>query len=81
MLQVTPKFCKQFALVGEVITKALSEYKQEVENRSFPGIMHSPYKINGAEVDGFMKELQKMGLDKAAAAVAEVAENFVGDKN
>lgn len=79
--KVTPKFCKQFALVGEVITKALSEYKQEVENRSFPGIMHSPYKINGAEVDGFMKELQKMGLDKAAAAVAEVAENFVGDKN
>ncbi|KAI3731882.1 hypothetical protein L1987_63074 [Smallanthus sonchifolius] len=33
---------------------------------------YSPYKINPVEVDGFLKELQKMGLDKAAAA----SENF-----
>ena len=56
-----------------MINKALSEYKQEVENRSFPGAVHSPYKINNVEVDGFLKELQKMGLDKAAAAAAEAA--------
>ncbi|KAI3743954.1 hypothetical protein L1987_57026 [Smallanthus sonchifolius] len=74
--KVTPKFCKKFAQVGEVINKGLLEYKQEVENRSFPGTEHSPYKINTAEVDGFLKELQKMGLDKAAAAAAEAAENF-----
>ncbi|KAI3818545.1 hypothetical protein L1987_12355 [Smallanthus sonchifolius] len=74
--KVTPKFCKQFAQVGEGINKALSEYKQEVENRSFPGAAYSPYRINPAEVDGFLKELQKMGLDKAAVAAAEAAENF-----
>ncbi|KAI3719489.1 hypothetical protein L6452_20389 [Arctium lappa] len=72
--KVTPKFCKQFAQVGEVINKALSDYKQQVENRSFPGALHSPYKINTTEVDGFLKELQNMGLDKAAAAAAEAAE-------
>ncbi|GJZ04037.1 3-methyl-2-oxobutanoate hydroxymethyltransferase 1, mitochondrial-like protein [Tanacetum coccineum] len=77
--KVTPKFCKQFAQVGEVINKALSEYKQEVENRSFPGAVHSPYKINNVEVDGFLKELQKMGFDKAAAAAAEAAENIEAD--
>lgn len=63
-----------------MINKALSVYKQQVENRSFPGTLHSPYKINAAEIDGFTKELQKMGLDKAAAAAAEAAENFETDK-
>ncbi|KAL8242281.1 hypothetical protein R6Q59_012583, partial [Mikania micrantha] len=72
--KVTPKFCKQFAQIGEGINKALSEYRQEVENRSFPGLAYSPYKINTVEVDGFLKELQKMGLDKAATAAAEAAE-------
>lgn len=75
-LQVTPKFCKQFAQIGEGINKALSDYKQEVENRSFPGVAYSPYNINPAEVDGFLKELQKMGLDKAATAAAEASDNF-----
>ncbi|KAK9074267.1 hypothetical protein SSX86_006864 [Deinandra increscens subsp. villosa] len=79
--KVTPKFCKQFAQIGEGINKALSDYKQEVENRSFPGVTYSPYKINPAEVDGFSKELQKMGLDKAAAAAAEAAEKFETGKN
>ncbi|KAK9074269.1 hypothetical protein SSX86_006866 [Deinandra increscens subsp. villosa] len=46
--KVTPKFCKQFAQIGEGINKALSDYKQEVENRSFPGVTYSPYKINPA---------------------------------
>ncbi|KAK1412220.1 hypothetical protein QVD17_33280 [Tagetes erecta] len=78
--KVTPKFCKQFAQIGEGINKALSDYKQEVENRSFPGVAYSPYNINPAEVDGFLKELQKMGLDKAATAAAEAAENFEAGK-
>ncbi|KVH97256.1 Ketopantoate hydroxymethyltransferase [Cynara cardunculus var. scolymus] len=78
--KVTPKFCKQFAQVGEVINKALSDYKQEVENRSFPGALHSPYKINTTEVDGFLKELQKMGLDEAAAAAAEAAEKVEANR-
>jgi 3-methyl-2-oxobutanoate hydroxymethyltransferase len=68
---VTPKFCKQYARVGDVINKALSEYKEEVEGKTFPGPSHTPYKISTKDVDGFLKELQTLGLNDAAAAVAE----------
>uniref|UniRef100_A0A5B7BK35 3-methyl-2-oxobutanoate hydroxymethyltransferase n=1 Tax=Davidia involucrata TaxID=16924 RepID=A0A5B7BK35_DAVIN len=74
--KVTPKFCKQYAHVGDVINKALSEYKEEVTNGSFPGPAHSPYKINAADVKGFLNELQKLGLDKAASAAAAAAEKI-----
>ncbi|XP_031261486.1 3-methyl-2-oxobutanoate hydroxymethyltransferase 1, mitochondrial-like [Pistacia vera] len=69
--KVTPKFCKQYARVGDVINKALSEYKEEVMNGSFPGPAHTPYKITDTEVNKFANELQKLGLDKSAAVVAE----------
>lgn len=78
-LQVTPKFCKQFANVGSVINKALSDYKQEVETRSFPGPSHTPYKITAADVDGFANVLQKMGLSEAANAAATAAVNAEKD--
>lgn len=74
--KVTPKFCKQFGQVGDVINKALSEYKQDVENKSFPSKTHTPYKISAADVDGFMSELEKMGLGEAASAAASAAEEF-----
>ncbi|XP_028051795.1 3-methyl-2-oxobutanoate hydroxymethyltransferase 2, mitochondrial-like [Camellia sinensis] len=74
--KVTPKFCKQYGQVGDVINKALSEYKEEVTNGSFPGPAHSLYKINTADVDGFLNELQKLGLDKAASAAATAAEKI-----
>ncbi|KAL0008426.1 hypothetical protein SO802_009928 [Lithocarpus litseifolius] len=72
--KVTPKFCKQFACVGDVINKALLEYREEVTNGSFPGPVHSPYKIGGSDVKDFLNELQKLGLEKAASAAAEAAE-------
>jgi 3-methyl-2-oxobutanoate hydroxymethyltransferase len=78
-LQVTPKFCKQFANVGSVINKALSDYKQEVETRSFPGPSHTPYKITATDVDGFANALQKMGLGEAAEAAAAAAESSEND--
>ncbi|CAL5438925.1 unnamed protein product [Camellia sinensis] len=74
--KVTPKFCKQYGQVGDVINKALSEYKEEVTNGSFPGPAHSPYKISAADVDGFLNELQKLGLDKAASVAATAAEKI-----
>ena len=73
--QVTPKFCKQFGNVGNVINRALSEYKKEVETRTFPGPSHTPYKITPTDVDGFANALQKMGLGDAADAAAAAAEN------
>ncbi|KAJ4752477.1 3-methyl-2-oxobutanoate hydroxymethyltransferase [Rhynchospora pubera] len=74
--KVTPKFCKQYARVGDVINKALLEYKQEVESKTFPGPSHTPYKITAKDVDGFLKELQRLGLNDAATAAAEAAENI-----
>ncbi|XP_050387657.1 3-methyl-2-oxobutanoate hydroxymethyltransferase 2, mitochondrial-like [Argentina anserina] len=79
--KVTPKFCKQFAQVGDVINKALVNYKEEVTSGTFPGAAHSPYKINSVEVDGFLSELQKLGLDKAASAAAEAAEKINTNKS
>ncbi|KAM3732629.1 hypothetical protein ACB098_11G073100 [Castanea mollissima] len=72
--KVTPKFCKQFAHVGDVINKALLKYREEVTNGSFPGPVHSPYKIGVSDVKDFLNELQKLGLEKAASAAAEAAE-------
>ncbi|KAG8391882.1 hypothetical protein BUALT_Bualt01G0233100 [Buddleja alternifolia] len=78
--KVTPKFCKQYAHVGDIINKALSEYKEEVTNGSFPSSAHSPYKIAPADVDGFLKVLQKMGLEDAASAAADAAEKVEARK-
>ncbi|KAL2892114.1 3-methyl-2-oxobutanoate hydroxymethyltransferase 1 mitochondrial [Bienertia sinuspersici] len=74
--KVTPKFCKQYARVGDVINKALLELKDEVIKGTFPGPAHSPYKISAAEVGGFLDELKQMGLETAASAVAEAVEKM-----
>ncbi|EPS64105.1 hypothetical protein M569_10672, partial [Genlisea aurea] len=70
--KVTPKFCKQYARVGDIINKALMEYREEVGNGSFPGPAHTPYRIAGAdEVDGFLEALKEMGLKQAADAASK----------
>ncbi|KAL9396962.1 hypothetical protein Peur_011215 [Populus x canadensis] len=75
-LWVAQKFCKQCARVGDVINKAPVEYKEEVTNGSFPSPLHSPYKIGEIEIDGFISELQELGLDKAAASTAAAGEKI-----
>ncbi|XP_009784538.1 3-methyl-2-oxobutanoate hydroxymethyltransferase 1, mitochondrial-like [Nicotiana sylvestris] len=74
--KVTPKFCKQFGQVGDVINKALLQYKEEVTNGSFPSSAHSPYKIGAADMDGFFSELQKLGFSDAASAAAAATEKI-----
>ncbi|KAH6779922.1 ketopantoate hydroxymethyltransferase 1 [Perilla frutescens var. hirtella] len=78
--KVTPKFCKQYAHVGDVINKALSEYREEVTSGNFPSAAHSPYKIGAAEIDGFLQALEKLGLGKAASAAANAAEKMDAEK-
>jgi 3-methyl-2-oxobutanoate hydroxymethyltransferase len=73
--KVTPKFCKQFGNVGAVITKALTEYREEVEARSFPDAICTPYKMSCKDADDFASVLQKMGFDGSAAAAAAAADN------
>lgn len=41
---------------------------------SFPGPAHSPYEISPTDFNGFLKELQNLGLEKAASAAAAVVE-------
>ncbi|KAI3884606.1 hypothetical protein MKX03_000604 [Papaver bracteatum] len=72
--KVTPKFCKQYARVGDVINQALLQYKEEVTEKSFPGPTHTPYKMSDSDVNGFLSELEKMGLGSAASSAAEAAE-------
>ncbi|KAI3990500.1 hypothetical protein MKX01_022800 [Papaver californicum] len=72
--KVTPKFCKQYARVGDVINQALLQYKEEVTEKSFPGPTHTPYKMSNSDVNGFLSELEKMGLGNAASSAAVAAE-------
>ena len=37
----TPKFCKQYAQIGNSIEEALKDYKNEVEKRTFPTSQHT----------------------------------------
>ena len=69
--QVTPKFCKQYARVGEHINAALSEFRQDVEARRFPDDAHSPYGIDAAEVEALSRELREQGLTRAAGAAED----------
>ncbi|KAK7389889.1 hypothetical protein VNO78_25185 [Psophocarpus tetragonolobus] len=84
--KVTPKFCKQYARVGDIINKALLEYKKDVANGSFPDAQHSPYKISKADADVFSNELQRLGLHKAASAASEAVQKMdttksIADRN
>ncbi|KAK2353678.1 3-methyl-2-oxobutanoate hydroxymethyltransferase 1, mitochondrial [Trifolium repens] len=69
--KVTPKFCKQYARFGDVINKALLDYKEDVINGSFLDAQHSPYKIGETDAHGFLNELQKLGFDKAASEAVQ----------
>jgi len=37
----TPKFVKQYASISKIISAAIKEYKEDVENRKFPQEKHS----------------------------------------
>lgn len=80
-MQVTPKFCKQYARVGDIINKALLEYKEDVMNGSFPGPPHTPYKISETDANDFLKELQRLGLDKAVSAASEAVQKVDSSKS
>lgn len=41
---MAPRFCKQYAQVGEVLQQALRDFKREVEEGAFPNEEYSPYK-------------------------------------
>jgi 3-methyl-2-oxobutanoate hydroxymethyltransferase len=72
--KVSPKFCKRYAEVGTAIQSALQQYRDEVANRTFPGMQYSPYTIKPHEVDALEKELAAGGYVDVAAAVRAAAD-------
>jgi len=50
----TPKFVKKMANVAEVVTKAMSDYCEEVRNGTFPGDEHCYRMIEGEEAKFLM---------------------------
>ncbi|CAM6097408.1 unnamed protein product [Calypogeia fissa] len=81
-LKVTPKFCKLYAKVGEVVQAALTEYSQEVSAGVFPSPVHTPYRLEKNQLEPFIKELQDRGFHDAieaahgAAAKDQEADNL-----
>lgn len=71
--KVTPKFCKRYAEVGQVIQSALAQYRQDVEAGTFPDQQFSPYKIPMDEVQALVQQLEDSGMAQAAKAVHETA--------
>jgi 3-methyl-2-oxobutanoate hydroxymethyltransferase len=76
-MQVTPKFCKQYAQVGRTINEGLHAFRADVEAGSYPDKATSPYKITAPELDAFMDALEGEGLSSSASAAAEAAQ-FAG---
>lgn len=45
-VKVAPSFAKMYVNVGQTITDAIGEFKEEVENGSFPDKAHTPFKMH-----------------------------------
>ncbi|MEW6661932.1 MAG: 3-methyl-2-oxobutanoate hydroxymethyltransferase [Bacillota bacterium] len=54
------KFVKQYANLNQVITEALNNYKNEVEQRVFPGPEHC-YGMKESELEKLLEEVEKLG--------------------
>ncbi|XP_073391516.1 3-methyl-2-oxobutanoate hydroxymethyltransferase 1, mitochondrial isoform X1 [Physcomitrium patens] len=72
-VQVTPKFSKQYASLGNVINDALSQFRDEVISKAFPSPVHTPYRIGEEQQQAFAEALEKRGLHGAAEAVSAAA--------
>mmetsp|Transcript_17937 Transcript_17937/g.23221 ORF Transcript_17937/g.23221 Transcript_17937/m.23221 type:complete len:362 (-) Transcript_17937:286-1371(-) len=73
--QFVPKFCKQYANVGQNIMKGLEDFKREVEDLSFPGEKYSPYKMSLDEEAAF-KELLGTDVEERKQKLEEVSKRL-----
>ncbi|KAL6757683.1 ketopantoate hydroxymethyltransferase [Haematococcus lacustris] len=76
--KVTPKFCKQYAHVGQAIQAALQAYREEVASRTFPSNAYSPYRIPAEELDMLVDQLRGSGAQAAADAIIAAEKNMHG---
>ena len=59
--ELSPRFLKVYLDLEEIITTALTEYREEVENGQFPGPEHS-YEIAEEELDKLLNQFQSKVL-------------------
>ncbi|EED94512.1 predicted protein [Thalassiosira pseudonana CCMP1335] len=71
--EFVPKFCKQYAKVGMEINDGLAQFKQEVEDGSFPGESYSPY-IMMKEEEAIFDKLLKRDVEKERTTQDKVME-------
>ena len=57
--EFVPKFCKRYARIGMEINDGLAQFKEEVENGSFPGTEYAPYVMTEEEEKIFNELLAK----------------------
>jgi len=55
----TPKFVKKFLDLSEVIKKGVADYKNEVENKTFPDTTSHSYSIPDEELKNFLENMEK----------------------
>jgi len=74
--KVTPKFCKQYGNVGEVVQQALQQYRDDVTSGAFPSEQFSPYKLGSEqETASFAEQLDAAGFHNAANAVVDMSKS------
>ncbi|MCO5607950.1 hypothetical protein L7F22_062152 [Adiantum nelumboides] len=79
--KVTPKFCKRYAHIGNVINEALVSYRDDVTNGSFPSAVYSPYRIDQKEAESFLDDLKYKGLSEAAEAASNAIKQMNEHEN
>ncbi|MCO5607953.1 hypothetical protein L7F22_062155 [Adiantum nelumboides] len=79
--KVTPKFCKRYAHIDNVINEALVSYRDNVTNGSFPSAVYSPYKIDQKEVESFLDDLKYKGLSETADAASNAIKQMNEHEN
>jgi len=73
--QFVPKFCKQYAKVGDSIMKGLEDFKRDVESSTFPSDEFSPYAMTANEENAF-KELLSKDAEERKRRLQELSERL-----
>ena len=69
--KVSPKFCKQYAHVGEDIQLALEQFSTEVSSKQFPDDTYTPYTFEDGELATFVQELDAAGYGRIVRILEE----------
>jgi len=75
--EVTPRFCKRYASVGEDIQRALRSYVDEVGSGAFPSKKFAPYAMSKGEETEFLAQLAIFN----AAEATSTEKNENGDSS